>query len=437
MLLYNEIVHWGMLSHEKKRNLLLRPKIIELDNLKEKIQLILNNVKKFGDHALHQYTNQFDNINLNNFRISKERINNASSLIKTELKDAILIAKKNIQLFHQNQKIPCIDINTQVGIRCQQIVVPIDSVGLYVPAGSSPLLSTALMLAIPASLAGCKNIVLCSPPPITAEILYVAQICNINYVFEVGGAQAIAALGFGTETIPKVNKIFGPGNIYVTEAKTQLSQLLPGLSIDMVAGPSELLIIADDTANPNFIAADILSQAEHGIDSQVIVVSNDISILKEVLLQLKKQYLKLSRTKIILESLKNNQLILTANLSECIDIANQYAPEHLIIQTHNPRQLVKNIVNAGSVFLGSWSPESVGDYASGTNHVLPTNGNVISTSGLSVLDFQKKITIQELTPFGLKNISKVVEILALSEHMDAHANAVTIRSDVIRKKYGK
>ncbi|QCI25876.1 histidinol dehydrogenase [Buchnera aphidicola] len=437
MLLSNKIINWNILNISEKKQLLLRPKIVQSSDLKESIRVIINNVKNFGDQALYQYTKKFDKVDLSCFQVSKKRIESSSCYINKQLKNAIIIAKKNIQLFHINQKMPCIDINTQVGIRCQQVTLPIESVGLYVPAGSAPLLSTALMLAVPAVIAGCKNIVLCSPPPINNEILYIAKICNIYNVFEIGGAQAIAALGFGTATIPKVNKIFGPGNIYVTEAKIQLNQLLSGLSIDMIAGPSELFIIADKTANPDFIAADVLSQAEHGIDSQVIVASNDISLLQQVLLKLQKQLLSLSRSNIILQSLKNSKFIFTSSLLECVDISNQYAPEHLIIQTENSRNLLDYVINAGSVFLGHWSPESVGDYASGTNHVLPTNGNTISTSGLSVLDFQKKITIQELTPFGLKNITQTVKTLALSEHMDGHANAVIIRANAIKEKYGK
>ncbi|CAL4042143.1 Histidinol dehydrogenase [Buchnera aphidicola (Takecallis arundicolens)] len=437
MLVFNEIFHWNKLDQKERDSILLRPNIIASSDLKKKIRLILNDIRNFGDFALRKYTKKFDKIDLKKFFIEKERMNNSEYFIDKTLKNAILNAKKNIELFHDQQKMKCIDLYTQIGVRCQQIFTPIESVGLYVPGGSAPLLSTALMLSIPASIAGCKNIILCSPPPITNEILYIAKICNVNHVFEVGGAQAIAALGFGTETIPKVNKIFGPGNLYVTEAKIQLNQLLPGLAIDMIAGPSELLIIADETADPAFVASDILSQSEHGIDSQVIVLSDSLGLLKNILLHIDKQLPYLSRKDIIFKSLKNNKFILTKNILECIQISNIYAPEHLIIQTKSAKNLVHNITNAGSIFLGKWSPESIGDYASGTNHVLPTNGNAISTSGLGVIDFQKKITVQELTPFGLKNISKVVEILALSEKMDAHANAVIIRCNAIKDKYGK
>lgn len=437
MFANNEISYWYRLNQHQRNNILLRPNIIASDDLKTRIKLILDEIRRCGDNAIFKYTKIFDKIDLKTITVSQDRINNSEFIISDSLKHAILIAKKNIQFFHNKQKINSIDVYTQVGVRCQQVFTPIQSVGLYVPGGSAPLLSTALMLSIPAIIAGCKNIILCSPPPISNEILYIAKLCNIHHVFEVGGAQAIAALGFGTQTIPKVNKIFGPGNLYVTEAKIQLTQLLPGLAIDMIAGPSELLIIIDKTANPAFVAADVLSQSEHGVDSQVIIVSDNINILQKVLLHINQQVSSLSRKNIILKSLKNHQFILTKDLSECIQISNMYAPEHLIIQTKYPRKLIHGITNAGSIFLGPWSPESVGDYASGTNHVLPTNGYAVAASGLGIIDFQKKMTIQELTPFGLKNIAKVVQTLAFSEKMDAHAHAVTVRCNAMKDKYGK
>lgn len=432
MLLRNKIIDWTRLDELKKKQMLLRPQIAKTEKFKLLIQSILSNVKKFGDIALQKYTREFDNFELSCFKVSQKKINNSESFLTSSLKQSILVAKKNITYFHKQQKIPSIDIETQIGMRCQQIIFPIESVGLYVPGGTAPLLSTALMLAIPASIAGCKNLVLCSPPPIMNEILYVAKICKISNVFEVGGAQAIAALGFGTETIPAVDKIFGPGNIYVTEAKNQIHQLLSHVSIDMIAGPSELLIITDMDSNPIFIAADVLSQCEHGPDSQVIVISDTKKILEKVIFNIHQQMNTLSRQKIILKSLENCRFILSNSLLESIMISNLYAPEHLIIQTKSPRQVLHSITNAGSVFLGYWTPESIGDYASGTNHVLPTNRNVVSCSGLSVYDFQKKITVQELTPLGLKNIAYEVEILSKSEHLDAHANAVTVRLEHLR-----
>ncbi|CAL4318624.1 histidinol dehydrogenase [Buchnera aphidicola] len=433
MLSKDKIISWELLSSIKKKKMLLRPITSKIDNLSDVVKSIIHDVKKFGDMALNKYTEKFDNIHLKNIKVDKKNINNAQLFVSKAFQDAILIAKKNIELFHMQQNIKPIDIETQRGIRCQQITLPIESVGLYVPGGTAPLVSTVLMLAIPARIAGCKNIILCSPPPITNEILYTANVCGIENIFSVGGAQAIAALGFGTDTILKVNKIFGPGNAYVTEAKIQLNRLVPGLSIDMVAGPSELLIIADKTSNPTFIASDILSQLEHGTDSQVIVLTPDKYILEQVIIQINKQLIYLSRSEIILKALKHTRFILVKNILECISISNIYAPEHLIIQTENPRSILSKIVNAGSVFLGLWSPESVGDYASGTNHVLPTNKNAISYSGLSVLDFQKKINVQELTINGLKNISNIVKVLSSAETMDAHKNSITVRINAMQE----
>ncbi|CAL4318751.1 histidinol dehydrogenase [Buchnera aphidicola] len=437
MLLCDVITYWDKLSELQKYNILLRPKMLHENNLESMIKSILLNVKKFGDDALFQYTEKFDNISLNCFHVSRTRINESEYFLSSEIKNAILVAKKNIEFFHQQQKLPMIDIHTQVGINCRQISLPIESVGLYVPGGTAPLLSTALMLSIPACIAKCKNIVLCSSPPISNEILYVSKICGIHQVFEIGGAQAIAALGFGTKMIPKVNKIFGPGNMYVTEAKKQLLQLIPNISIDMIAGPSELLIISDESSNPVFIASDVLSQLEHGTDSQVIVVSNTKKILELIIFHINQQLPNLLRKKIIHKSLLNSRFIFVKDFSDCVIISNLYAPEHLIIQSKYPDRVLKYITNAGSIFLGNWSPESVGDYASGTNHVLPTHGSSVSFSGLSVLDFQKRITVQELTPFGLRNIADTVKLLSLSEKMDAHSNAVTVRINDIRSKYGK
>ncbi|WP_343182588.1 histidinol dehydrogenase [Buchnera aphidicola] len=437
MLLNNEIIIWNKLNIYQKKKILLRPAISQSINIRHLVLKIIQHVELHGDNALIKYTKKFDNLNVKNFLVDHNRINDSEFLLNKELKNAILHAKNNIQSFHSLQYMKEIDINTQVGVRCKQKILPIQSVGLYVPGGTAPLLSTALMLAIPAKIAKCKNIVLCSPPPIMNEILYIAKICGVHSVFEVGGAQAIAAMGFGTETIPKVNKIFGPGNMYVTEAKIQLNQLIPGLSIDMIAGPSELLIIADDTANPIFLAADVLSQAEHGIDSQIIVLTNSKFILEEILLNINRQLCNSSRLEIMKTALSNSRFVLTSTIEECIDIANQYASEHVIIQTKSPKKIEKDIVNAGSVFLGLWTPESVGDYASGTNHVLPTNFNSTSVSGLSVIDFQKKITVQELTPFGLKKLSSTINMLTKSENMHAHNFAVQVRLGVIKEKYEK
>ncbi|CAL4042116.1 Histidinol dehydrogenase [Buchnera aphidicola (Phyllaphis fagi)] len=437
MLFTNKITYWNNLNSIQKQNILLRPKILKQNHVKKTVKKIISNVMNLGDKALYKYTKKFDNVTLNNFKVSQDKIDKSECLVNQDFKKSILSSFKNIYKFHLHQNMKIIDIDIQPGIRCQQMIIPIESVGLYIPGGLSPLFSSVLMLAIPASIAGCKNIILCSPPPIVNEILYVAKICGIKNIFEIGGAQAIAALAVGTETITKVNKVFGPGNAYVTEAKLQLNQLLSDFSIDMIAGPSELLIIADCFANSSFIAADLLSQAEHGPDSQVILLTPDEKIAQKVLLEINKQIFYLSRKDIILSALKNSRLIVTSNLLECIEISNHYAPEHLIIQTKKPRCILKNIVNAGSIFLGHWSPESVGDYISGPNHVLPTYGSAVSASGLSVIDFQKRISVQELTSYGLKNVSKAVQCLSLFEKMDAHSNAVTIRVNSLGKNYEK
>ncbi|CAL4318685.1 histidinol dehydrogenase [Buchnera aphidicola] len=434
MIFNCEVIHWNILNDFQKKNILSRPGISRMNRLKKEVEKIIFNVRNFGDIALKKYTTKFDNISLNHFKVPQDRINQSEYQVSSEFKNAILTSFKNIHFFHKQQINQTIDVETSNGVRCQQITSPIESVGLYVPGGTAPLLSTVLMLAIPAQIAGCKNILLCSPPPIINEILYIAKICGLNNIFEVGGAQAIASFAFGTNTIPKVDKVFGPGNAYVTEAKSQLNQLLPNFSIDMAAGPSELLIIADDQSNASFIASDLLSQAEHGIDSQVILLTTSINIIKHVILEINKQILYLSRSQIIIESLKHSKFILTKNLLQCAKISNMYAPEHLIIHIKKPRNLLKSITNAGSIFLGPWSPESVGDYSSGTNHVLPTYGSATYSSGLGLMDFQKRINIQELTYLGLKNLSHIVKSLSLSEKMDAHNNAIQLRIDSIRNK---
>ncbi|PPI88865.1 histidinol dehydrogenase [Candidatus Pantoea edessiphila] len=427
-------IEWKNCNKLQKKTLLTRPNVISSINVQKTVMNILNKVKKSGDQALHDFNFKLDNIKLKDLNVTSQQIKEANINISNQLKKALAIAYNNIQTFHEAQLINNIDIETQPGIRCQQITLPIQSVGLYIPAGSAALFSTVLMLAIPALIAGCKHIVICSPPPIANEIIYAAQLCKINEIFQIGGAQAIAALTFGTETIPKVDKIFGPGNVYVTEAKKQVSQLQDGVAIDMPAGPSELLIIADEKAIPIFIASDLLSQAEHGPNSQVILLTTSLELAKKVLETIKKQLVNLKRKKIIIQALNNSSFIVASNLRQCIEISNTYGPEHLIIQTSNPRDLLKLINNAGSVFLGKWSPESAGDYASGTNHVLPTYGYTKSFSSLSVMDFQKRITVQELTLQGFLNLSSTIEILAAAEKLDAHKKSVTLRVDIIKEK---
>ncbi|MDN6634136.1 MAG: histidinol dehydrogenase, partial [Enterobacterales bacterium] len=367
---------------------------------------ILQQVKSGGDAALRELSAKFDKVDIATLRVSVRDIDQASSRLGEEIKAAMQQAAKNIEKFHVAQILPAVDIETQPGVRCQQVTRPLASVGLYIPGGTAPLLSTVLMLGIPARVAGCQRVVLCSPPPIADEILYAASLCGITEVFQVGGAQAIAALAFGSESIPKVDKIFGPGNAYVTEAKRQVSQSIDGAAIDMPAGPS---------------------QAEHGPDSQVILLTPDAEIAKRVAVEVEAQLATLSRADIARQALDSSRLIVTSSLAECINISNRYGPEHLIIQTREPRQWIDQITSAGSVFLGDWSPESAGDYASGTNHVLPTYGYTATYSSLGLADFQKRMTVQQISADGLLGLAPVIEAMAAAELLTAHKNAVTLR----------
>lgn len=399
----------------------------------EAIESIVNTVflavKQEGDSAIIQYTKQFDKIDLNSFFVTNEEIHAASELVSEDLKLAIQQAKSNIETFHNAQKTTPINVETQPGVRCWQEKRPIESVGLYIPGGTAPLFSTVLMLAVPATIAGCKHIVLCSPPnsdgAIANEILYTAALCGITTIFKVGGIQAIAGMTFGTSSIPKVSKIFGPGNQYVTVAKQLATKF--GVAIDMPAGPSELLIVADKNANPAFIASDLLSQAEHGVDSQVVLVSTDKNILLETENQIQIQSENLDRKPIIDKALKNKKLILVKSDQEAVDLINFYGPEHYIISTDNNSFYVDNVINAGSVFIGAYTPESAGDYASGTNHTLPTNGYAKAYSGVNLDSFLKNITFQELTKQGLVTLGNTIELMAQAEGLMAHKNAVTIR----------
>lgn len=434
MNVFKNVIDWSQISVNEKKNILSRPGVGKKSFVTKIVKKIIKDVRIKKDNALRKYTNLFDKVRIDNFKISSNKILRSSMKISEKVKEAIKNSKKNIENFHNSQKTVPVDIETQPGVRCQQIISPIDTVGIYIPGGSAPLISTVLMLAIPAYTVGCPRIVLCSPPNISNEILYAANVCNVKEIYQVGGAQAIAALAYGTETIPKVNKIFGPGNSYVTEAKLQVSNIVNGTSIDIMAGPSELMIIADEQANADFIAADLISQAEHGVDSQVFLITPSIKLATKVQKKLFLQLKRISRFKIVLESLNKSYLIIAKDLFECINISNMYAPEHLIIQTDMPRKLLRNVRNAGSIFLGPWSPESVGDYSSGTNHVLPTYGYTASQSGLSLKDFQKYTTVQELTSQGLLNISRTVATLAEVEQLDGHKNAVKIREAYLKEQ---
>jgi len=397
--------------------------------LEKSIRKIMDKVKQKGDRALRRYAKEFDKVKLKKIAVSEKEIKDIGSKIDDGLKNAIQQAKKNIEIFHNTQREEVRKIETMPGITCWRKSVGIERIGLYIPGGSAPLFSTVLMLAVPARLAGCDEIILCTPPSATGEInpaiLYTAQLCGITKIFKAGGAQAIAAMGYGTESIPKVFKIFGPGNQYVTLAK-QLMQR-EGIAIDMPAGPSEVLVIADDTAIPEYVAADLLSQAEHGIDSQVMILTPSEVIGEKVMAALEDQIDKLPRQKIAKEALRNSSMVIVKDLDEAIAFSNRYAPEHLIIACADADSIAEKITSAGSVFLGNYSPESAGDYASGTNHTLPTNGYATAYSGVSLDSFVKKITYQRLTKQGLLNISATVMKMAESEGLQAHSNAVAIR----------
>ncbi|HRG09074.1 MAG TPA: histidinol dehydrogenase [Cyclobacteriaceae bacterium] len=405
-----------------------RPQL-ELDFLEGNVNNILERVRKSGNAAVLELTQKFDGVTLENLQVTESEITVAVQSLSGELKAAILTAAKNIEVFHAAQKRSVEKIETMPGVTCWRKATPIQKVGIYIPGGTAPLFSTVLMLAIPARLAGCKEVILCSPPDkkgvINPAILFAAQLTGVTKIFKVGGAQAIAAMAFGTERIPSVSKIFGPGNQYVTKAKQIVSQL--GIAIDMPAGPSEVLVIADENSNPAFVAADLLSQAEHGIDSQVVLVSTTQTILDKVQSEVANQLLSLPRKELALEALNNSLSISFESEAAMIDFVNAYAPEHLIINTTNNADLEEKIINAGSIFLGAYTPEAAGDYASGTNHTLPTNGFAKAFGGVALESFTKYITIQEITKAGLQVIGPIVETMAEAEQLKAHAQAVRVR----------
>ena len=409
-------------------SLVKRP-LYSLDSVKDIVDKIFTNVEIYGDRALIDYTNKFDKVNLNDLCVSDEKINNSENDLEKDLKESINIAFNNIYKFHKNQVFNSKKIETTSGVICWQEKRAIENVGLYIPGGTAPLFSSVLMLAIPAMIANCKNIVLCSPPndkgKLHPAILYCAKLCKVNKVICVGGAQSIAAMSIGTESVPKVNKIFGPGNQYVTYAK--LKSINFNTAIDMPAGPSELLVLADKNANPSYVASDLLSQAEHGPDSQVIFVSLSKSLINEVEKCINDQIENLDRKDFINKSISNSKLLFFKNKFDAVEFINQYAPEHYIINVDDESFFIDNIKSAGSVFIGNYTPESAGDYASGTNHTLPTNGNAKQYSGVNLDSFLKTITFQKLSKDGLLNISKTVETMAEAEGLQAHKNAVSIR----------
>lgn len=416
-------------KREEWKSLIKRPAISLKKEMLDTVSEIIRNVEKNGDAAVREYAQRFDNVSLDSFEVSLQEIENSEFEIDESLQAAILAAAANIRSFHAAQLAKTIEVETIPGVKCYQRTLPIHSVGLYIPGGTAPLFSTVLMLAIPAQIAGCKEIILCTPTDkngkVAPAVLFAARICGVHKIYKIGGAQAIAAMSCGTESIPKVNKIFGPGNSYVTLAKQLVAT--ENVAIDMPAGPSEVLILADESADTEFIAADLLSQAEHGYDSQTILVCNSRKIAADVLSQIYLQLEQLSRAEFAKISLTNSRAFVFDNTDDMIAFSNCYAPEHLIISMSNYNKIAEQIESAGSVFLGNWTPESAGDYASGTNHTLPTNGWAESYSGVNLDSFTKKITFQEITPSGLQNIGPIVETMALAEGLDAHSNAVTIR----------
>lgn len=415
-------------QHKDWKSLLSRP-TLDNSSLTETVTAVLDDIKSRGDAAVKEYELKFDKVQLDSLQVSEAEIAEAETLVADELKNAIRLAKSNIEKFHAAQDHELPRIETMPGVTCWQKAMPIEKVGLYIPGGTAPLFSTVLMLAVPARIAGCNEIVLCTPPAkngkVHPAVLFAAKVAGVSKIFKIGGVQAIGSMAYGTESVPKVYKIFGPGNQYVTAAKQRVS--LKDVAIDMPAGPSEVEVIADETANPSFVAADLLSQAEHGVDSQAVCITTSKSLAEKVLAEVDRQLQLLPRKEIAEKSVANSKIILVKDLEEVIDVTNEYAPEHLIISTSNYMQIAERITNAGSIFLGHLTPESAGDYASGTNHTLPTNGYAKAYSGVNLDSFRKKITYQEITPNGLQLIGNAIEIMAENEQLFAHKNAVTLR----------
>ena len=410
------------------QEILKRP-VMNTENLFDTVRSVIDRVKEEGDRAVLDYEEKFDKVVLASLAVSEEEQQEAENLVSEDLKAAIRLAKQNIETFHAAQRFEGKKVQTQPGVTCWQKAVAIEKVGLYIPGGTAPLFSTVLMLAVPARIAGCKEIVLCTPPgrdgKVHPAVLFAAKVAGVNRIFKAGGIQAIAAMAYGTESVPKVYKIFGPGNQYVTAAKQLVS--LRDVAIDMPAGPSEVEVLADETANPIFVAADLLSQAEHGVDSQAILITTSVELQQAVKVEVERQLALLPRKEIAEKSLANSKLIVVDSMTEAIELTNAYAPEHLIIETEDYLSVAERIVNAGSVFLGPLTPESAGDYASGTNHTLPTNGYAKAYSGVSLDSFIRKITFQEIKPEGLNIIGPAIELMAANEQLDAHKNAVSVR----------
>lgn len=414
---------------------LLKRPVLDTENLFGTVRGILNRVRAEGDRAVLACEAQFDHVELASLVVTEAEMDEAEALVSEELKEAIRMARQNIETFHAAQRFTGVPVQTQPGVTCWQKAVPIEKVGLYIPGGTAPLFSTVLMLAVPARIAGCREIVLCTPPgrdgKVHPAVLFAARVAGVHKIFKAGGVQAIGAMAYGTESVPKVYKIFGPGNQYVTAAKQLVG--LRDVAIDMPAGPSEVEVLADDSADAAFVAADLLSQAEHGVDSQALLITTSVRLQREVKDEVERQLARLPRKDIAARSLANSKLIVVPSMDEAIELTNAYAPEHLIIETENYMEVAARVVNAGSVFLGHLTPESAGDYASGTNHTLPTNGYAKAYSGVSLDSFIRKITFQEIKPEGLRIIGPAIETMAANESLDAHKNAVTIRLGRIKQ----
>ena len=412
------------------QGLLKRP-AMDVSTLFGTVREVMDSVRTRGDEAVKDYEKRFDHVALEDLMVAEREIEEAESLVDNALKEAIRRAKANIEAFHATQKFEGKRVTTTPGVVCWQKAVAIEKVGLYIPGGTAPLFSTVLMLAVPARIAGCREIILCTPPnregKVHPAILCAARVAGVSRIFKAGGVQAIGAMAYGTESVPKVYKIFGPGNQFVMAAKQQVS--LHDVAIDMPAGPSEVEVLADATANPVFVAADLLSQAEHGVDSQVLLVTTDEALIGKVQAEVERQLAVLPRRDIAAKSLANSKFVVVRDMDEALELTNRYAPEHLIIQTADYRQVAEGVVNAGSVFLGPYTTESAGDYASGTNHTLPTNGYAVAYNGVNLDSYHRKITFQELTPQGVRSIGPAVELLAAGEQLDAHRNAMAVRMD--------
>lgn len=415
-------------SAEQWADIVKRP-TADLDNLSETVCDILQHIQQEGDKALLAYEERFDKVSLSTPVVSQSEMEEAEALLSDELKDSIRMAARNIEVFHESQRFVGKKVDTQPGVTCWQKAVAIEKVGLYVPGGTAPLFSTVLMLAIPARIAGCRRVVLCTPPrkdgKVHPAVLYAARVAGVDGIYKAGGVQAIGAMAFGTESIPRVYKIFGPGNQYVTAAKQWVS--LHGVAIDLPAGPSEVEVLADESANPVYVAADLLSQAEHGVDSQAMLITTSSALQQQVKREVERQLPLLSRHDIASQSLKNSKLVLVHDMQEALALTNEYAPEHLIIESNEPHAIASGVINAGSVFLGHYAPESAGDYASGTNHTLPTNGYAKAYSGVCLDSFVRKITFQEITHYGLQTIGTAIETMAEAEGLDGHKRAVSVR----------